>query len=247
MRGPSLIPWQYAYLALSLALLLFWLVLAGLRRDLRRSMWRVSLGTMLLGLSEPLFVPAYWNPPTLFELARRTGFDLESLLFSFAIGGIVFAAYQVLFSVSSSVSMADERHMPRHRFHFLVVASAPVIFPVLLLTTSLNPIYAADIGLVGGFFATLYCRPDLWKKMVVSGVLFLLLYLAVLAMFDVAFPGYIGAVWNLKAISGIRILGVPLEELTFAFAFGLYWSSTYEHFAWKRDIPLTPATAAQMD
>lgn len=41
---------------------------------------------MLLGFTEPLFVPAYWNPPTLFDLAQRTGFDIESLIFTFAIG-----------------------------------------------------------------------------------------------------------------------------------------------------------------
>lgn len=69
------------------------LVLYAVRRDLRRSMFWVSAGTALLGLTEPLFVPRYWNPFTVFDLARRTGFDIESLVFSFAIGGIVFSAY----------------------------------------------------------------------------------------------------------------------------------------------------------
>ena len=40
----------------------------------RRSTFNVSLGTMLLGLTEPAFVPTYWNPPTLWNLARQTGF-----------------------------------------------------------------------------------------------------------------------------------------------------------------------------
>lgn len=48
----------------------------------RRKMLRMSLVTLPLGLTEPLFVPAYWTPPTIFDLARRTGFDLESLLYS---------------------------------------------------------------------------------------------------------------------------------------------------------------------
>lgn len=46
----------------------------------------VSLATAFFGLTEPLFVPEYWNPPTLFDLAQRTGFDLESLIFCFGIG-----------------------------------------------------------------------------------------------------------------------------------------------------------------
>jgi protein-S-isoprenylcysteine O-methyltransferase Ste14 len=34
---------------------------------------RVSLATSLLGLTEPIFVPEYWNPPSLFDEAQRAG------------------------------------------------------------------------------------------------------------------------------------------------------------------------------
>jgi hypothetical protein len=224
----------YAYLVLSSVLFVVWLVLAAVRSDIRREMVRVSVGTMLLGLTEPLFVPEYWSPPTLGDLARRTGFDLESLLFSFAIGGIVFAAYHVLFGGAPSESVAHERGDARHRYHVLAILSAPVTLVLLLALTRLNPIYAAAIALGAGFLATLYCRPDLWRKMLASGVLFLLLYFVVFALFNLAFPGYVAAVWNLKALSRLLLWGVPLEELLFAFTFGLYWSSMYEHLAWRQ-------------
>src|SRR5581483_12096076 len=135
----------YAYLALSSALLVAWLMLFAVRADLRREMAGVSVGTMFLGLTEPLFVPEYWNPPTLGDLARTTGFDLESLLFSFAIGGIVFAAYHVIFGAAPSESMAHERAHPRHRCHWLAIGSAPVLFGLLWAVTTLNPIYSAAI------------------------------------------------------------------------------------------------------
>ena len=227
----------YAYLVLSAALFGVWLVLFAVRADVRRQMLWVSVGTMFLGLTEPLFVPAYWNPPTLWNLARRTGFDLESLVFSFAIGGIVFAAYDVIFGAASSESLAHERSDPRHRHHVLAILSAPLGFVLLLVLTRLNPIYAAAIGLVAGFLATLYCRPDLWRKMVVSGVLFFLVYLVVFALLNLAFPGYVATVWNLDAVSGLLLAGVPLEELEFAFTFGLYWSSIYEHLMWRGSRP----------
>ena len=234
-----------AYLALSSALFAVWLLLYTLRADIRREMRWVSLGTMLLGLTEPVFVPAYWNPPTLWDLARRTGFDLESLLFSFAIGGIVFAAYDVIFGTAPAEPIAHERAHPRHRHHWLAVASAPLLFGLLWALTALNPIDAAAIALVVGFLGTLYCRPDLWLKMLVSGGLFFLLYFAVFALFNRTFPGYVAAVWNLKAVSGVLLWGVPLEELMFAFTFGLYWSSVYEHLAWRRSraLPAPPARA----
>ncbi len=233
--------WPYAYLIMSTVLLLVWFVLYVGRVDLRRVMLRVSFATALLGFTEPLFVPKYWNPYTLFNLARRTGFDLESLLFSFAIGGIVFAAYEVFFSMAPNESMAGERHERRHRHHLLAIATPFVLFLVLAIATTLNPIYSSAISLVAGFFATLYCRRDLWLKMFVSGGLFLAVYAVVFILFNLSFPGYVATVWNLKAISGVLLAGVPLEELMFAFTFGLYWSSLYEHVMWQREHALPPA------
>jgi hypothetical protein len=241
MHEPSSLS-TYAYLLLSGSLFVVWLILYRARPDLRRQTLRISLGTMPLGLTEPLFVPAYWNPPTLFGLAHRTGFDLESLLFSFAIGGIVFAAYGTVFRTTPADSMTEERHDARHRYHLAAVVAAPVVFVLFLVVTGLNPIYAAAVALVAGFVATLYCRRDLWDKMLVSGVLFLGVYFVVFAAFNLAFPGYVAAVWNLAALSGVHLAGVPLEELMFAFTFGLYWSSVYEHVAWKRSRRATSAS-----
>ncbi len=234
--------WSYAYLIMSTALFVAWLVLYTGRSDLRRTMFRVSLVAALLGLTEPLFVPRYWSPYTLFDLARRTGFDLESLLFSFAIGGIVFAGYEVFFCMAPSKSMAGERHGEGHRYHWLAVASPYLLFLIVASFTKLNPIYSSAIALLAGSVTTVYCRRDLWLKMAVSGALFLTLYFTVFLVFNLAFPGYVVAVWNLTAISGVRMAGVPLEELMFAFTFGLYWSSVYEHLMWRREHALAPGT-----
>ena len=75
--------------------------------------------------------------------------------------------------------------------------------------------------------------------MLISGVLFLLLYFVVFAAFNLVFPGYVAAVWNLPALTRVFVAGVPLEELMFAFTFGLYWSSVYEHLGWKRSRRMT--------
>jgi hypothetical protein len=44
-------------------------------------------------------------------------------------------------------------------------------------------------------------------------------------------------VWDLKALSGIMIADIPIEELIFALTFGMYWSGVYEHFTWKKTMP----------
>jgi hypothetical protein len=238
--------WTYAYLILSVALFFVWIALYILRHDLHASMWRVSACTALLAITEPAFVPHYWNPFTVFNLARRTGFDLESVLFSFAIGGIVFAGYELVFHVRPDETIAAERHHERHRQHTLAVLLPFLLFGVLIFTTRLNPIYSSAIALLAGFAATLYCRRDLWLKMIVSGGIFFAIYFVFFAIFNLVFPGYVDAVWNLKAISGVRFMGVPLEEMMFGFTFGLYWSSVYEHLTWQGQSILAPAAVLEL-
>jgi hypothetical protein len=87
---------KYVWLVWSGTFLIPWAVLYFVKPGFRRKMLRVSMATSLLGLSEPIFVPEYWNPPSLFDLAQRTGFDIESLVFCFAIGGIGAVMYNAL-------------------------------------------------------------------------------------------------------------------------------------------------------
>ncbi len=67
------------WLLWSSAFLAPWAALYWSAPLLRSTMLRVSFATSLFGLTEPLFMLSYWNLPSLFELAQRTRFDLESL------------------------------------------------------------------------------------------------------------------------------------------------------------------------
>lgn len=227
---------HYTWFIWSLLLVGVWfLIYVGLdTKDKKREMLIVSLWTSLLGFTEPLFVPVYWAPPSLFDLASRTGFDIESFIFSFAIGGIAVILYERIFHESHIHISAQYQHTLRHRYHLLALLSAPIAFVVISLTISPNPIYASSISLMLGGFATWYCRPDLKKKMIISGFLFLGLYFFYFLILIAMYPGYVEKVWNLQAISGILFIGVPLEELMFAFSFGFLWSSIYEHFTWRK-------------
>lgn len=202
-------------------------------------MWRVSLATMPFGLTEPLFVPEYWNPPTLFGLAQRTGFDLESLIFCFGIGGVGSVLYSVL-THRNDVPVAEaEKHQPLHRHHYKALVS-PFIAFLLLYFLPWNPIYPSITAMAVGAIATILCRPDLKTKTWIGGVLFLVYYFVFFLALEASSPGYAQQVWNLPDISGILLLGIPLEELLFAFAFGLYWSGVYEHLMWRKiDSPYT--------
>lgn len=230
---------QYVWLIWNLILVGIWLAIYFLldAKDKKREMLIVSLWTSLLGFTEPLFVPEYWSPPSLFDLALKTGFDIESFIFSFGIGGIAVILYEKIFRSRHAPISAKERHSPRHKFHVWALLSAPAIFILLLIATTLNPLHSAIIAMVIGGLATWYCRPDLKKKMVIGAFLFLAIYFLYFLTLIAMSPGYVERVWNLAAISGVLILGIPFEELMFAFSFGFLWSSIYEHFTWRKILP----------
>ena len=199
-------------------------------------MWIVSLATTTFGFTEPLFVPAYWNPPTLFDLTQRTDFDLESLIFCLGIGGVGSVLYSVLTHRNDAPVPASDKHLPLHRHHDKALASPFIVF-LLLYFLPWNPIYPSIAAMVVGAITTIACRPDLKTKTWVGGILFLVYYFVFFFALEVSAPGYVQRVWNLPQLTGMLFLGIPLEELMFVFAFGLYWSGIYEHFMWRCVAP----------
>lgn len=224
---------KYVWLVWSSAFLIPWALLYLGKPGFRKEMMHVSLATSMLGFSEPIFVPEYWNPPSLFDLAQRTGFDVESLIFCFAIGGIGAVMYNVVTNRGLDEVPHSARYNGLHRWHRLAIAAPFLSFP-LLYFLPWNPIYPGIVALAVGGVANVLCRPDLLRNTLIGGVLFLLLYSIFMLLLVIFAPGYIEQVWNLPDISGVLLGSIPFEELAFGFAFGLYWAGIYEHFTWHR-------------
>lgn len=232
---PSL---HYTWLMWASAFLIPWAALFVARRELRRPMLRASVLTAPFGLTEPLFVPAYWHPPSLFDLADRTGFDLASFIFSFALGGLGVACYRALTHIPMLAVDERERMSGQHRRH-RVSLLAPFIVFAALVWLPWNPIYAGIVAMTLGAAAAVLCRADLRRCTLFGGAIFLGLYTVFLSGLKWLWPGHIEAVWNLDDLLGWHPWVLPLEELLFGFAFGMYWSSVYEHLSWQR-APLEP-------
>lgn len=228
--------YQYAWLAWSSAFLLPWAALYVPYPAHRRQMLWTSLFTTPFGLTEPLFVPEYWNPPSLFHLAQRTGFDIESLIFTFGIGGVGAVLYNALTRLRLQPLETTERHHARHRFHRMALAVPVAVFPILYLLPW-NPIYPGIVAMLAGAVAAAFCRPDLTAKSIVGACLFLAYYAVFMLGLQWMAPGYIDAVWNLSVLSGVLVHGIPIEELLFGCAFGAYWASVYEHVTWRSPAP----------
>ncbi len=223
---------QYVWLLWSSLFLIPWGLVYFMFPVHRRAMLWASLFTMPFGLTEPLFVPEYWLPPSLFDLAENTGFDIESLIFCFGIGGVGAVFYNLISGQVARDLAVNERLKPLHRHHYKALA-APFVAFVPLYFLPWNPIYPSIVAMIIGVAATTYCRPDLKRKSWIGGLLFLIYYAIFLAGLEWSAPGYIERVWNLDALSGITFGFMPLEELLFAIFFGMYWSGVYEHFTWR--------------
>jgi hypothetical protein len=111
-----------------------------------------------------------------------------------------------------------------------------IVFP-LLCALPWNPIYPAILAMLAGAAATIACRPDLTPSTLIGGALFASYYLLFMLALKHSAPGYIARVWNLADLSGVLLKDIPLEEILFGFAFGLYWSGIYEHLTWRRSVP----------
>lgn len=225
---------SYVWFIWSLIILVIWGIIYIAKPGYRQVMLKMSLITMPFGLTEPLFVPEYWSPPSLFHLAEITGFDLEIVIFSFAIGGIGAVLYRLVQRRNLTEIPVPERKHARHRLHRYILFVPALVFALLAYFTSLNHIYCGIIAMFIGALATLYCRPDLKGKIWTGGLLFTLLYFIYFGSILPFYPDYVELYWNLEALSQILILGIPLEELLFAFSFGMLWSSVYEHMYWQK-------------
>ena len=230
---------KYSYLGYSLIFLCLWILFYISRPDLRSRMLTFSLIITPLGpLSEIWFLKDYWRRPTI--LGYPIG--IEDAMFAFAIGGIAYSLYKIVFNLTA-LPNEDQPRRPWLVVAFLVIT----ILPLLLLTDLLgiNSIFSSTFSLLLIAILIWILRPDLFKPSLVSGILMALLFFVVYKAMQVIFPGAIEFWCTGCNPSGIRIWGVNLEELLWDFAWGLAGSTMVEVVIGERLQKRSSATQPQ--
>ena len=214
---------QYAYSIGCLIVLFVWLLFFILRKDLRKEIIFGSILSLPFGFSDYLWVPEYWNPPSLFNLISNYGVGIESFLFFFLCGGIAAVVYEVI-ARKKTVRIRGKRKylFVSYILIILIFISLEFIFPE-------RTIYNAIISLLIVATIIVVRRKDLISQIIFGGIFFAIVYFILFVIFNKIFPDYVLAVYTLENIWGIIVLGVPLEEIAISFGVGAVWSSFYEY------------------
>lgn len=217
--------YQYAYLVGNLLIgLPVWLILFLHRKDFRKEILIVSFIIGIAGpVSELWYLQDYWRPETF----NGWPIGIEDFLFGFLLGGISSVIYEEVFG-QHYVKRKDRSH---HWSWFLLPVAALFLFSFnLLFFIGINSIYASFLTFLLVAGVMVFYRRDLFMDSLMSGLLVggfmffgYLIYLSI-------FPEAIHRWWLLDNISGFLILGIPVEELLWAFGWGMVAGPMYEFF-----------------
>lgn len=226
----------YPYLVWSLGLLGTFAVAYALKPAHRR----IALSSAALSAPSSflavVFVPVYWEPVQIFRVLVGP----EDLVFSFANGGMIWILAGAYYAV------------PEHLWgRTFCVRSARITASflaawLLLWLTGLPLMWAA---LAVGF--------GLWCFLVSRDVAALTVSLTCAAVFAAGYtlwltailyanPGFLES-WTPDGLTGVTVLGVPLEETLWAVEFGAVWPLLVAYFLDIEPRRAVVSTASQLE
>jgi len=190
-----------------------------LRKDLRMHMARMALLSLPFALTESLFYPAYWEPPFLFDLARKIGFGIEDFLFVAALGAMAIGLYPCVSGkrLRDHSSSGKPRAIPR--MGILTGTALPLV--LCAWRAGIPAIHAAPgIMLALSVVVLLAWRRDLWQDAWRSGVVTLVVHGALCFLLEALMPGVFTQYWHTTDWLAPFAGPVPVEELIYGFAVG---------------------------
>lgn len=204
----------FPYLGFSLIMLMIGGLSLLRHPEYRRTMVLSGLLCATSAAASIFFDPEYWNPVRIVGSA----IGVEDVIFSFANGMIVWA--MVTWRLPDSLTVAVQPARCLARYLTCVVTGLGVFFPLWLSGLKVMPAALAAIATVGTVTSRL--QPHWWWLATRGSIGFGLLYAIALRITMAIWPGFLFQ-WNLENLWGVYVLGLPLEELVWAFGFGAVW------------------------
>jgi hypothetical protein len=193
-----------------------------MRKDLRSVMLFCSILFAPFGFLCDLWcIPSYWEPTTLFN----SELSVERFILGFALGGIPPVIYKVIFKMRLKKLKGSS-----YRKQTLVLMVISVISAFLIGWVCMTIVHDSIFTAVLGALVIMFFRRDLVMEMIIGSILFAVLYFIILFAINTAIsPGWIARTWNFSFLWGVTFLKIPIEEILWAWSFGLVWAPMYEY------------------
>lgn len=216
--------YHYSYLVGTFIFWVAWVLCSVLGRQY---LSEIRWGTLIaapMALTNLLFVPEYWTPPSLFDLDQKIRLGIEDFLWAAAVGGIAAVVGEILLKER----LATVRKA-RHKRHYLPFVVAALVFVGLRFGFHWKTMNSTIVSLAACALLIAFMRPNLTPLMLASAASFALLYFVLFLLVLALYPEFVHRYYNLSNLFGVYFLGVPIEELLFAGSGGAVWSVAYEY------------------
>jgi hypothetical protein len=179
-------------------------------------MLAMSLTVAPLGLLQPLYLQDYWVAPS---IASWQGFDVESLVYAFCLGGLTAVTYETVFHKEYSV------HNRRTNIYFARDALGIGLMTFFgLILFGIESISATILVLTVSGLVLVIKRPDLRTNALLTGCMAAIVTGLGYMIIDAIFP----QVLRYAFPNHVSITGIPSLELVFAFCAGFFFGPLYE-------------------
>jgi len=226
--------YRYAYLIGTIGLFIIWLVLFLLRRDLKKVILSISFIFGIFGLIvDPIYSLDWWFPLTVANLMP----GIESFILGFTVGGISSVIYLEIFREKLKSRRLTRKKLKKLEInHFILLFIGLFLFLICFFVFNLNSFYSSFPSILIPLFLLWFLRKDLIFESIMSGILVTLVSFVFYFIPELIFPGWINSAWNFDLISGILILGAPIEDLIWFFIVGLALGPSYEFWHEKNIV-----------
>jgi hypothetical protein len=180
---------------------------------------------MWIGLACEYFIwiKDWWHPITV----TGTPIGIEDLVMCFTHVGIPIFIYKYTFGRDTIKNKLVSKKESAKRLLLLLLI---IFFPLLALFYCFNvhSFFATSIGMMLGGLYIILRRKDLIPAALWNSVLMVALTFPVYIIGNFTSPGVIKALWDPR-ISGIFILGIPIEDIVWYAILGFLWGGIHEY------------------
>jgi hypothetical protein len=220
-----MLSYQFVYILLGMLLMPLWLILFIARKDLRHKMLVLSFIIGIIGpFSELWYIQDYWSPGTVFNIP----IGIESVIYPFLLGGISSVIYEEVFKKRYQKVKKKTHHW--NLIFLILILIGFIILNILFFLFNINSIYASAIAYLTIASLIFICRKDLISDGIFSGVLLGIIFMVEYWILLTIYPNLFEKIWMMDNLSGITIVGMPVEELIWSFSWGVLAGPMYEFY-----------------